>query len=443
MNIFKYAVFATALSLSFSSCSEDELGQEIENSQYVKVGNLTFQIGDYPSGALRAINLGEYKEGDANVPGFSALDDKTSWSAGEVVNVILTCRNIQDGSENKYDVTLRYTGEGWSVSGTPLLDVSAANTLVDVSAAYISPNPNNVVLNKSEDGKTYEPVLSGFSEYFQYDKTDLPATEPIKIVFKREYCRIRVNVPEDIETVNVLFGEGFYANGLTSLAGSTYTVGENNDITRKGNFYIYATWEGGSVLTLNDRKFQFKPSLGNQTYAIDLAPVEPSFVEVNPETHTINVLEGGEITEDNIAYALGSSTELNIAGYLDEASLEFVLNYLNEQEVTFTLDLSQTNLSSLSEDAVIKLKQISQIKFPATLQYIASSPIEVLNAVEIFLPAASIEFDEDEEPFATGKKYKKNALNSTLHLNASYEEEYGEETEWGGLEWGELLFDAE
>lgn len=454
MNIFKYAVFAAALSAGFTSCSEDEFEQGTNSAQVVTVGGLNFQIGDYPSATLRS-----------DVPGFREKDAKSAWAVNDEIKLILTCHNSEDNIK-VYDVTLAYGEDGYwhNLSGNAVLETSSSNVLVDVSAAY----GEHITWTKSESGREWAPQLTGTSEYFYNISTGNHASEPINIEFNREYSRLRLNVlpienedgDYEFEDVVVDFDGEFLANGSQPLSSVTIPAeliqANNKNGVYSGNAYIYGTWSNGTKLVVGDRTFALPNCEPAKSYGVNLNPVQAPAVLVDVATNTITLTEEAteeDITLDVIMEALGEGTSLTVTGTItDEMVYRTILGYFEEvaeargdDELMFDVDFSGVvGLTRLT--AVAEYGYVISLKLPINLAEVSSGGLNASFIEDLYVYNPNM----ITHPVVLTNKGKVKTQSSffntedcVLHLPASAEAEYAGETEWGDAEWDSIVFDAE
>ena len=450
VNIFKYAVLAVALTAGFTSCSKDDFEEDTNNSQVVTVGGLRFQIGNYPSEALRA----EY------VPGYLYTEGKSGWADGDKINVILTCHNGE--SAMTYDLVLRYNeAEGkWSnETGNAVLETSSANVTVDVCAAYAS--SSSVILNKTEDGTKFDPQLTATCEYFQYEKEGVAANAPIAINFEKKYARIRLNVAPNSDynfdgfTVQFVGGT-FTANGSDQELSSIDISGEAiamrmSDDGPYGNAYIYGKWTSGTKIIINDRTFSLPDCVEGKSFAIGLAPVQGPAVEVDADNNTIVLAEYAteeDITMALVKEALNGGTSLTVTGSITDelvyrailSKFELIADELGDDEIMFDADFSAvTGLTKLT--AVAEYGYVATLKLPAGITEVDKGALDAEYIENLYV------YDADITTYPKAKKAKASFFNTegcTLHLPASAASDFEEgDTEWGDAEWNAIVFDAE
>ena len=457
MNIFKYAVFAAALSAGFTSCSEDEFEQGTNSAQVVTVGGLNFQIGDYPSATLRS-----------DVPGFREKDAKSAWAVNDEIKLILTCHNSEDNIK-VYDVTLAYGEDGYwhNLSGNAVLETSSSNVLVDVSAAY----GEHITWTKSESGREWAPQLTGTSEYFYNISTGNHASEPINIEFNREYSRIRLNVlpienedgEYEFEDVVVNFdGAKFLANGLQEVSSVTIPAeliqANFQNGVYSGNAYIYGAWDNGAKILVGERTFALPECTSGKSYGVNLNPVQAPAVEVDATTNTITLTEEAteeDITLDVVMQALGSTgTSLTVKGTItDEMVYRTILGYFEEvagergdDELMFDVDFSGVDgLTRLT--AVAEYGYVKSLKLPTTIGEVGKGGLDAMFIEDLYVYNPNM----ITHPVVLTSKGKVKTQSSffnteecTLHLPASSAADFEEgDTEWGNATWSAIEFDAE
>lgn len=445
MNIFKYAVFAAALSAGFTSCSEDEFEQGTNSAQVVTVGGLNFQIGDYPSATLRS-----------DVPGFREKDAKSAWAVNDEIKLILTCHNSEDNIK-VYDVTLAYGEDGYwhNLSGNAVLETSSSNVLVDVSAAY----GEHITWTKSESGREWAPQLTGTSEYFYNISTGNRASEPINIEFNREYSRIRLNVlpienedgEYEFEDVVVNFdGAKFLANGLQEVSSVTIPAeliqANFQNGVYSGNAYIYGAWDNGAKILVGERTFALPECTPGKSYGVNLNPVQAPAVEVDAATNTITLAEYAtpdDITEAVVVKALNGGTSFTVSGvitdeYVYRAFFDVLLEIAGDDDY---YDVDFSNVAGLTTlTAVAAYETINSLKLPASLNEVGRGGVDAATMLDLYVYNTEITTVPKE-----GRKKPSfmNTSECTLHLPASAAAEYADETEWGDAEWAEILFDAD
>ena len=445
MNIFKYAVFAAALSTGFISCSDDEFEQDTNSAQVVTVGGLNFQIGDYPSESLRS-----------DVPGFREKDAKSAWAVNDEIKLILTCKYGENTMV--YDVVLAYGEDGkWhNLSGNAVLETSSKNVLVNVSAVY-----GNVTLNKSGDGQSWEPQLTGTSEFLSFESFDNHANEAINIAFEKNYARLRLNVlpienedgDYEFEDVVVDFDGEFLANGSQPLPSVTIPAeliqANNKNGVYSGNAYIYGTWTEGTKILVGDRTFTLPTCERGKSYGVNLNPVQAPAVEVDAATNTITLAEYAtvdDITMEVVMEALNGGTSLSVTGTItDESVYRAVFDALvdiagDDESLIFDVDFSTVvGLSKLT--AVAQYGPINSLKLPASLAEVAPGGIDAELMLDLYV------YDSEIITYPKKGRTQKasflNTLECTLHLPASAEAEYGDDVVWGNAEWADIVFDAE
>ena len=457
VNIFKYAVLAVALTAGFTSCSKDDFEEDTNNSQVVTVGGLRFQIGNYPSEALRAT---DGKSSNYTVPGFVYTEGKSGWADGDKINVILTCHNGE--SAMTYDLVLRYneTEGKWSnETGNAVLETSSANVTVDVCAAYAS--SSSVILNKTEDGTKFDPQLTATCEYFQYEKTGVAANEPIEINFKKDYARIRLNVaPNDdylFDGFTVQFVDGtFTANGSDKDLQDILISGESiamraSDEGLFGNAYIYGKWTSGTKIIINDRTFSLPDYIEGKSFAIGLAPVQGPAVEVDADNNTIVLAEYAteeDITMALVTEALNGGTSLTVTGTITDelvyrailSKFELIADASGNEDMMFDADFSAvTGLTKLT--AVAEYGYVATLKLPAGITEVDKGALDAEYIENLYV------YDADITTYPKAKKAKASFFNTAdciLHLPASAASDFEEgDTEWGDAEWNAIVFDAE
>lgn len=449
MNIFKYAVFAAALSAGFTSCSEDEFEQGTNSAQVVTVGGLNFQIGDYPSATLRS-----------DVPGFREKDAKSAWAVNDEIKLILTCHNSEDNIK-VYDVTLAYGEDGYwhNLSGNAVLETSSSNVLVDVSAAY----GEHITWTKSESGREWAPQLTGTSEYFYNISTGNHASEPINIEFNRAYSRIRLNVlpienedgEYEFEDVVVNFdGAKFLANGLQEVSSVTIPAeliqANFQNGVYSGNAYIYGAWNNGAKILVGDRTFALPECTPGKSYGVNLNPVQAPAVEVDATTNTIVLSENAtkdDITMQLVMEALNGGFDLNVKGAISEELVyRTILGYFRDiseatenEDLMINVDFSTVNgLTELT--AVADYAYVESLKLPATITEVGRGGLDAEYISDLYI------YNPDMTTYPKGKKTKASFFNTgecTLHLPASAAAEYAGESEWGDAEWADIVFDAD
>lgn len=428
--IFGSAAVATLLSVGFLSCSEDEYISEMERSQVVSVGGLSFRIGAYPS---------DYSDGLRTVSGTTS-NGKMSWVEGDKVSLLLTYDNAQTGVGETAEVTLQYDGERWTTTKGFSLGTTISGLPCYISAFY-GPSATAVV---SEDGKRYLPQTKGTDECFLFnDSSSVRATGEVEINFERKYSRIRVYV--GTEGVPVTLRGAFKANGF-NLVDSVRIL---SDVV--GSAYFYGSWDEDANISVNGKVLNIEAaSLDGHSYAVNMVPS----ADVN--LSTITLVPGATISSEDVFVAIengieGNTCQLTVLGEVSDDQFSDLTNEIvlyfdvrtegdEEYDPDFTLDLSDLVLSDGLLRNGTDFSYVKKLYLPRVISRIKKKAVDASDMTDVYA-YANYEID----PGGTKKTNAFiNTADCTLHLPTSFAEEVeGADGLWFNTTWLEILADID